>query len=131
MKAKTLNGKSIEEIAAAVDASMADGFEPTLAIVFISIKQDRKAICEILHNEAIDIIRDKELPEADAMLIFSCIGRQSSLGPLLSSELEGLDGTWNKPMAGFLSLGEFEKLDDSRPELHGTTVSWVALKEKN
>ncbi len=56
MKAKSLNGKSIEEIAAAVDASMADGFKPTLAIVFISIKQDRKAICEILHNEAIDII---------------------------------------------------------------------------
>ncbi len=56
MKAKSLNGKSIEEIAAAVEASMADGFEPTLAIVFISIKQDRKAICEILHNEAIDII---------------------------------------------------------------------------
>jgi hypothetical protein len=33
-------------------------------------------------------------------------------------------------MAGFLSLGEFGKLDDNRPELHGTTVSWVALKEK-
>ena len=75
-------------------------------------------------------IRDKELPEADAMLIFSCIGRQSSLGPLLLSELQGLADTWNKPMAGFLSLGEFGKLDDSRPELHGTTVSWVALKEK-
>lgn len=75
-------------------------------------------------------IRDKQLPEADAMLIFSCIGRQSSLGPLLSSELEGLASTWNKPMAGFLSLGEFGKLDDSRSELHGTTVSWVALKEK-
>ena len=33
-------------------------------------------------------------------------------------------------MAGFFSLGEFGKLDDSRPEFHGTTVSWVALKEK-
>jgi len=27
-------------------------------------------------------------------------------------------------------LGEFGKLDDTRPEYHGTTVSWVALKEK-
>ncbi len=27
---------------------MADGFKPTLAIVFISIKQDRKAVCEII-----------------------------------------------------------------------------------
>jgi len=75
-------------------------------------------------------IKEKELPEADAMLIFSCIGRLTSLGPLLSTELDGLAGTWNTPMAGFCSLGEFGKLDDSPPEMHGTTVSWVALKEK-
>ncbi len=74
-------------------------------------------------------IRDNELPEADAMVIFSCIGRQSSLGPLLLSELEGLAATWNKPMAGFFSLGEFGKVGDAGPEMHGTTVSWVALKE--
>ena len=75
-------------------------------------------------------IKEKELPDADAMIIFSCIGRLSSLGPLLSSELDGLVATWNKPMAGFFSLGEFGKLDDSQPEFHGTTVSWVVLKEK-
>ena len=75
-------------------------------------------------------IKEKELPDADAMIIFSCIGRRSSLGPMLLSELDGLAATWNKPMAGFFSLGEFGKLDDSRPEFHGTTVSWVVLKEK-
>lgn len=75
-------------------------------------------------------IKESELPDADAMLIFSCIGRLSSLGPLLSSELDGLAGTWNKPMAGFFSLGEFGKMGNSHPEMHGTTVSWVALKEK-
>ena len=52
------------------------------------------------------------------------------LGPMLSAELDGLAATWNKPMAGFFSLGEFGKLDNSRPEFVGTTVSWVALKEK-
>jgi hypothetical protein len=41
--------------------------------------------------------------------------------------LEGLAGIWNAPMAGFFSLGEFGKLDDKPPEIHGTTVSWVAL----
>ena len=35
---------------------MADGFKPKLAIVFISIKQDRKTVSEILHNEGIDIM---------------------------------------------------------------------------
>lgn len=75
-------------------------------------------------------IKEKELPDADAMIIFSCIGRLLSLGPMLPSELDGLAATWNKPMAGFFSMGEFGKLDDSRPEFHGTTVCWVALKEK-
>ena len=75
-------------------------------------------------------IREKELPDADAMVIFSCVGRLSSLGPMLASELDGLAATWNKPMAGFFSMGEFGKLDDSRPEFHGTTVCWAALKEK-
>ena len=56
MKAKSIKGKSPEEIQSALQQSMADGFQPTLAIVFISIKQDRKAICEILNREGIDII---------------------------------------------------------------------------
>ena len=56
MKAKSIKGKSPEEIQSALLQSMADGFKPTLAIVFISIKQDRKAVCEILHQKEIDII---------------------------------------------------------------------------
>ncbi|MCJ7465251.1 MAG: FIST C-terminal domain-containing protein [Maribacter sp.] len=75
-------------------------------------------------------IKENELPDADAMIVFSCVGRQLSLGPMLPEELGGLAATWNTPMIGFFSLGEFGKLDDSRPEFHGTTVSWVALKEK-
>lgn len=75
-------------------------------------------------------IKENVLPDADAMVIFSCVGRLLSLGPMLPTELDGLAATWNKPMAGFFSMGEFGKLDDSRPEFHGTTVCWVALKEK-
>ncbi len=76
-------------------------------------------------------IKENELPDVDTMLIFSCVGRLSSLGPMVASEIEGLAATWNKPMAGFFSLGEFGKVDnETRPEFHGTTVSWVALKEK-
>lgn len=55
MKAKSIKGKSIEEIEAALEQNMADGFQPTLSIVFISIKQDRKAVCEILSHKGIDI----------------------------------------------------------------------------
>lgn len=56
MQAKSIKGKSIAEINDALQQSLLDGFKPTLAIVFISIKQDRKAVCEILHKEGIDIL---------------------------------------------------------------------------
>ena len=53
MKAKSINGKSPEDIKAALQESMADGFKPTLAIVFLSISQDREAIRNILNKEDI------------------------------------------------------------------------------
>jgi len=49
-------------------------------------------------------IKASEMPEADALLIFSCIGRMESLGPMIDTELEGLAETWGKPMAGFSAL---------------------------
>ena len=56
MQARSIKGKSPEEIQSALQESMADGFKATLAIVFISIRQDREAICEILDRNKIDII---------------------------------------------------------------------------
>lgn len=80
--------------------------------------------------ESTRIIKESEMQDADALIVFSCVARLGSLGPMISEELEGLAATWNKPMIGFFSLGEFGKLIDSQCEFHGTTVSWVALKEK-
>jgi len=68
--------------------------------------------------------------EADALLIFSCAGRLSTLGPLANSEIEGLKEIWNAPMAGFYSYGEFGSASNERPEFHSTTISWATLKEK-
>ncbi|MGB5007887.1 MAG: FIST N-terminal domain-containing protein [Ferruginibacter sp.] len=75
-------------------------------------------------------VKENNFPEADALLIFSCVGRLESLGPMISEELQGLARTWEKPMAGFFSLGEFGSIAGGKPEFHGTTCSWVALKEK-
>jgi len=75
-------------------------------------------------------VKEKEMPDADALVIFSCIGRLGSLGPMASKEVEGLAGTWNSPMIGLYSLGEFGRVANGKTEFHGTTVSWVALKEK-
>jgi len=55
MKAKSIKGKSPEEIQQALQQSMSDGYKPTLAIVFISIKQDRDAVCKVLNDAGIAI----------------------------------------------------------------------------
>ena len=56
MKAKSIKGKSTSAIKAALAESMADGYKPTVAFVFISIKQDRNTICNLLTEHDIDII---------------------------------------------------------------------------
>jgi hypothetical protein len=54
MKAISIKGKSTEEISAALNESIA-GFKPTLAIVFLSVKQDREAVCRLLDENGIQI----------------------------------------------------------------------------
>lgn len=75
-------------------------------------------------------IQENQLSDADAVLIFSCIGRYVSLGPMASSEVLGIQQIWNKPMAGFFSMGEFGKTKNGNTQFHGTTISWVAIREK-
>ncbi|TXI32331.1 MAG: hypothetical protein E6Q58_04105 [Niabella sp.] len=55
MKAKSIKGNSSEEIKTGLKNTISENFKPTLAIVFISIKQDKEAICEMLHKEDIRI----------------------------------------------------------------------------
>lgn len=55
MKAKSIKGKSTEEIKTALAKSMTNGYKPTVAIIFISIMQDRKSIAELLQQHGIDI----------------------------------------------------------------------------
>jgi hypothetical protein len=92
-----------------------------------SLPPDFDVIDEVIASTR--IIKNQEMPDADVLFVFSCVGRLGTFGPLISSEIEGLATTWGKPMIGFFSLGEFGKLDKGPCEFQGTTVSWVALKE--
>lgn len=63
MKAKSIRGNSPREIQSSLLEVMgADrksdrhGFRPTFACVFISVKQDRNSVCQILHEQNIDCI---------------------------------------------------------------------------
>ena len=75
-------------------------------------------------------LKNDKLPAADALLVFSCIGRQMTLGPLVEEEINGLNDVWKVPMAGFFSLGEFGAVEGGKATFHGTTCSWVTLTEK-
>lgn len=71
-----------------------------------------------------------EAPDADAVIMFSCKGRQGAFGPMLNREIEGIYNYWKKPMIGFLSYGEIGKVSQqSVCEFHNETCSLVLLKE--
>jgi len=86
-------------------------------------------IIETVVNKA-NQLKNEAHAEADALLIFSCAGRLSALGPMAHDENEGLAAVWNAPMAGFYTYGEFGRAVNGKHEFHSTTNSWVALKEK-
>jgi len=55
MKAKSLKGNSTAEIKIGLEKSMEDGFRPTLAFVFMSIKQDIDSVRQLLMEHNIQI----------------------------------------------------------------------------
>ncbi|MEO6669503.1 MAG: FIST N-terminal domain-containing protein [Ferruginibacter sp.] len=55
MKAKSIKGKSTEEIKSALQQSITADFNPTLAIVFLSVKQDKEAISKLLDEKGIQV----------------------------------------------------------------------------
>jgi hypothetical protein len=68
--------------------------------------------------------------DAEAMLIFSCSGRHSALGPMAKIENQQLSKIWEVPMAGFYSYGEYGRAINGKQEFHSTTCCWVVLREK-
>jgi len=72
----------------------------------------------------------KDQPGADALIMFSCAGRQVSLGPYVSDEINGIKEIWNAPLAGFFCFGEIGRVEKGKTEFHNMTCSLAILKEK-
>ena len=109
-------------------AILCGGHIPEGARVRFSLPPDFDIVETVI--ESASDLKERSLPKADALLIFSCIGRQMTLGPLIGEEINGLNEVWKIPMAGYFSLGEFGAAKGGKATFHGTTCSWVALKEK-
>ncbi|WP_020538431.1 FIST signal transduction protein [Lewinella cohaerens] len=72
----------------------------------------------------------KNTPEAEGLILFSCKGRHGAFGPMLEDEIKGIYDLWGQPMIGFLSYGEFGDDGAGRYEFHNETCALVILKEK-
>ncbi len=75
-------------------------------------------------------LKEREMPDADALVVFSCAGRILSFGPMMTDELEGIKKIWNVPMAGMFSNAELARATGGNLEMHNLTTCCVALKEK-
>ncbi len=107
---------------------MSNGMVEQGSKVQLSLPPDFEIIDEVVND--CKNVKANELTEADALIMFSCVGRLSALGPLISEEIEGVKNTFNVPMAGFFSYGEFGRATNGNHEYHNLTCCWVALKEK-
>jgi hypothetical protein len=72
----------------------------------------------------------ESVPDADALILFSCIGRFSAFGPFLEDEVKGIYDLWKKPMVGFLTYGEFGNLKNGICQFHNETCSLVTIRQK-
>jgi len=72
----------------------------------------------------------KEQPDPEALILFSCAGRQLTLGPYVSEEIDGIKNIWNAPLAGFFCYGEIGRVVSGQHEFHNMTCSLATLKEK-
>ena len=75
-------------------------------------------------------LKENEMPEADALIVFSCVGRILAFGPMMNQEIEVIKKVWNVPMAGMFSNAELARATGGNLEMHNLTRCCVALKEK-
>lgn len=93
-----------------------------------SLPPDNNIIQQV--TEECRYLKETFQPEAEAMIMFSCIGRYYSLGPLVSSEIEEVKNVWDSAMAGLFCYGEIGNSLKGQQEFHNNTCCIVVMKEK-
>ena len=104
------------------------GSVPQGSKVRFSLPPDFDVIEKVI--KGVENLKATQMPEADAVVIFSCAGRILSFGPLMSQEIEGIKKVWNVPMAGMFSNAELGRATGGNLEMHNLTTCTIALKEK-
>ena len=104
------------------------GTVPQGSKVRFSLPPDFDVMEKVVRSE--ENLKATQMPEADAVIVFSCAGRILSFGPLMKQELEGIKNVWKVPMAGMFSNAELGRATGGNLEMHNLTTCTIALKEK-
>lgn len=104
------------------------GSVPEGAKIRFSLPPDFDVIEKVI--EGCEEMKTAQMPEADALILFSCAGRLVALGPMMEEELEGVRKVWDVPMAGMFSNAELARATNGNLEMHNLTTCCVAIKEK-
>ena len=104
------------------------GAVPQGSKVRFSLPPDFDVIEKVI--EGCEDLKATEIPEAEALIIFSCAGRFVSLGPLINEEIKGMSKVWDVPMVGMFSNAELARATGGNLEMHNLTACCVAIKEK-
>jgi hypothetical protein len=104
------------------------GSVPEGSKVRFSLPPDFDVIEKVI--KSCEDLKATEMSEADAVIVYTCAGRLLALGPLMSTEIEGIQDVWNVPMVGFFSNAELARATDGNLEMHNLTSCCVVLKEK-
>ena len=104
------------------------GSVPQGSKVRFSLPPDFDVVEQVIKN--CEDLKASEMPEADAVIVFSCAGRLMALGPMIQEEIGGINNVWNVPMAGMFSNAELARATGGNLEMHNCTTCVVAVKEK-
>jgi hypothetical protein len=104
------------------------GSVPQGSKVRFSIPPDFDVMEKVI--KGVEELKVNEMPEADALIVFSCAGRILAFGPLMNQEIEGIKKVWNVPMAGMFSNAELARATGGNLEMHNITTCCVAIREK-
>lgn len=83
-------------------------------------------------DEALEEMRKlrEQVPNAEALVLFSCACRHMALGPMAEDEIRPMQQLWNVPMVGLYVYGEIGVNDRGRCDFHNETCVLVALAEQ-
>ena len=72
----------------------------------------------------------KKHPQADHLILFSCMARHLALGPMIDEEILAAYEKWNVPLIGFFSYGEIGKGLTGKCDFFNETFALATLREK-